>query len=114
MMPNLDPRALKAAMSRMGIKSKELNAKRVTIECGDKTIVITEPQVTQVEMQGSISFQVAGSISEEAVKIDIEISEDDINMVKEKTGITDDAQVKSAIQEANGDIAEAIMKLKEQ
>lgn len=111
MMPNMDPRMLKGMMAKMGIKSSEIDAQRVVIYCSDKEIVIEQPQITKIEMQGSTSFQVTGSIEEKEREINIEISEDDVKMVMEKTGITDTEEVREAIKAANGDIAQAIMDL---
>ena len=116
MMPNMDPRALKKMMERMGIKNTEIDAIRVVIEGKERDIVIEQPQVTQIEAQGVKTFQVSGEISERekgAAAEKVEISEDDINMVKEKAGIDNSELARKALEESNGDIAEAILKLKE-
>ena len=112
MMPNMDPRALKGLMAKMGIKSSEIDASKVVIEMADKEIVITNPQVTRIEAQGSVSFQIAGDVTESEKKIRMEVTKDDVDLVKEQTGINDDAKVREAIEESNGNIAEAIIKLK--
>ena len=64
MMPNIDPRTMKSMMSKMGIKSEEIEASRVVIETPEKSIVIESPQITRIEMQGTTSFQISGSITE--------------------------------------------------
>lgn len=113
MMPNIDPRTMKNMMAKMGIKSSDIDASRVVIETGEKNIVITNPQVTKIEAQGTVSFQIAGEISEEAAKQEpIEITEDDIKTVSEQTGITDTEKIREALIEENGDIAGAIILLK--
>ncbi len=113
MMPNIDPKAMKKMMDRMGIKSGEIAAERVVIECSDRNIVIMNPSVMSIEMNGNTSFQISGSISEEAKeKEKIEISGEDVDMVKEKTGIDDEERIRAALEATNGDIAEAIIKLK--
>ena len=114
MMPNIDPRTLKNMMAKMGIKSSEIEASEVIIKCPDKDIIVSEPQILQIDAQGSISFQISGSISENQKEVKIDVSEDDIKMVMEKSGIHDYAKAKEALESANGDIAEAIMKLSEQ
>ncbi len=114
MMPNLDPRALKSLMDRLGIKSKELQAVRVTIELADKDIVIENPQVVSVEMQGQQTFQVSGDVKEVEKKAEVEISEEDIKLVMEKSGVNDAEKARKALQESNGDIAEAILRLKQE
>ena len=72
MMPNIDPRQLKRMMDSMGIKSSEIKAGRVVIEGAEMDIVIENPQVTQINAQGNVSFQISGDIKEverEAVKL---------------------------------------------
>ncbi|MCL4389248.1 MAG: nascent polypeptide-associated complex protein [Candidatus Marsarchaeota archaeon] len=112
MMPNIDPRALKGMMAKMGIKSTDLIATKVTIECQDKDIVIEAPQVTRIEMQGAVSFQIAGTITEKEKPLDIDITDDDIDTVKQATGISDTDVIKEALKASGGDIAKAILSLK--
>lgn len=111
MMPNMDPRAMKSMMAKMGIKSEEVSALRVTIDCDDHQIVIQNPQVTRIEMQGVTSFQVTGDISEQPKQAEVEINDDDVKMVQEKTGVADAAAARRALVDANGDIARAILDL---
>lgn len=111
MMPNIDPRTLKSMMAKMGIKSSELNADKVVISCADKDIVITDPQVTMIEAQGTKSFQIAGTITENEKSVSIEISEDDVKMVMESSGASEE-DARKALEDSNGDIAKAILELK--
>ncbi|MEM3883524.1 MAG: nascent polypeptide-associated complex protein [Methanothrix sp.] len=111
MMPNIDPRTLKSMMAKMGIKSSELNADKVVISCADKDIVITDPQVTMIEAQGTKSFQIAGTITENEKSVSIEISEDDVKMVMGSSGASED-DARKALEDSNGDIAKAILELK--
>lgn len=108
----MDPRALKSMMAKMGIKSSEIDAQKVTIETAASQIVITNPSVTKIDAQGSVSFQISGDITESDKKVEMAITEDDIKLVSEQTGITDQQKILDAIEAANGDIAEAIIKLK--
>ncbi len=112
MMPNIDPKMLKSMMAKMGIKSTEIDAITVVIHCPDKDIVIGSPQVTQIEMNGATSFQVAGSVTEREKQQEqpIDVSDDDVRLVMEKTGASEDA-ARKAITDAKGDIAAAIMDL---
>ncbi|OJI07796.1 MAG: hypothetical protein BK997_02170 [Candidatus Micrarchaeum sp. ARMAN-1] len=111
MMPNIDPRTLKSMMAKMGIKSSELNADKVVISCADKDIVITDPQVTMIEAQGTKSFQIAGTITENEKSVSIEIGEDDVKMVMESSGASEE-DARKALEDSNGDIAKAILELK--
>ncbi len=111
-MPNMDPRAMKNMLSKMGIKTTEIDALRVVIECADKNIVVESPQVTEIAAQGSISYQIAGSVKEEPKDMDVDITDDDIDTVMQQTGVTDREKAREALEKSNGDIAAAIMLLK--
>ncbi len=112
MMPNMDPRQLKNMMAKMGIKTSEIDASAVVIHCSDKDIVISSPQVTRIEAQGTVSFQIAGDVSENEKLVSVEITDEDVKTAMEQSGVDDPEKVRQALQDANGDIAEAIMKLK--
>ena len=81
----MNPKKMQAVMKQMGISQEEINASRVIIEKTDNTkIIIENPSVTKVKMQGQETFQIAGEIKEETSAP--EISEDDIKTIMEKTG----------------------------
>jgi nascent polypeptide-associated complex subunit alpha len=113
MMPNIDPRTMKSMMAKMGIKSTEIDAIKVIIESNNTDIIIENPQVTKIEMQGVTSFQITGNISEKEKSIEMSISDDDIKLVQDQTGIENRELIIKALQDANGDIAKAIIALKE-
>jgi nascent polypeptide-associated complex subunit alpha len=108
--PAMDPRALKGMLDKLGIKSRSIASKRVLIECADKDIVVEEPEVTLIEGQGMRTFQITGRINE-IDKTAVEISDDDVKFVQEQTG-ADEASARKALDEAKGDMAEAIIRLK--
>ena len=110
-MPNLDPRTMAMAMKRMGIKQTEIPATEVIIKTADKTFIVHEPVVSKISMMGQESFQVSGKITEQENSVDAEILKDDIQTVIEHTGCTED-EAGEALKSTNGDIAEAILKLK--
>ena len=113
MMPNVDPRQLKKLMDSMGIKSSEIRAGRVIIEGEEMDIVIENPQVTRIDAKGNVSFQVSGEVREvEKNAAKVEIGEDDVKLVMQQAGVSDESLARSALEETNGDIAEAILKLK--
>ncbi len=107
MFGGIDPKKMQAMMKQMGIKQEEIEANRVIIEGNDKRIIIDNPSVVKVVMQGQESFQISGDSREEGVGF----SADDIALVMEKTGKSEE-EVKEAL-ENTGDIAEAIVKLSE-
>jgi len=111
MLPNMDPRTLKNMMNKLGIKSSEVTAIKVTIECDDKIITITNPSIIKIEAQGSESFQISGIVSEEQKQTAAVITEDDIALVMQRSGIYDKERARDALEQSKGNIAEAILKL---
>jgi nascent polypeptide-associated complex subunit alpha len=108
MMPGfggMDPKKMQGMMKKLGINQEEIEASRVVIEKEDGNIVIENPSVSKVTMQGQETFQVVGDISEEAPGL----NEEDVKLVMEKTGKSEE-EVRKVLEE-DGDIAEAIVKL---
>ena len=105
---NMDPRRMKQMMRQLGIKSEELDAKRVTIELGDSKLVFENPQVSAVDLGGQKTYTIVGSPKEE--KAEAGIPEADIEMVAEQAKVSKEI-AKKALGETNRDIAEAIGKL---
>ncbi len=103
----LNPKMMEKAMKQLGIKSEEIMATEVVIKTAEKEIIITNPQVTRINMGGQESFQITGELSERSAS---KFSEEDVKMVMDQTGVTKE-QAEKALEET-GDIAEAIMKLK--
>ena len=108
----MNPRAMKSLMAKMGIKSSEISAIRVTtIETNATNIVIEDPQVTKIEAQGSVSFQISGDITEAEKAVEVNVTQEDIDLVAEKTGITDKELIKEKLIEEKGDIAQTVVDL---
>lgn len=108
----VNPRQMRAAMQKMGIQQEEIDAVEVIIKLHDKEIVISNPQVVRVNMMGQKSYQISGEQEERSLNSTPEINDDDIETVMSQTGVSkEDARV--AIEDADGDLAQAIMKLKE-
>jgi nascent polypeptide-associated complex subunit alpha len=107
MMPNLDPRKMQKMMNKMGIKQEEIDAVEVIIKTRDKNLIIRNPSVMKVDMMGQNSLQINGDIEEESL-----ISDEDIETVSEQTGASKE-DAKTALEKFNGDLAEAILHLKE-
>ena len=95
-------------MKKMGISQTPVDAKRVVIETGEENIVIDEPSVMKINMQGQETFQISG---ESRIESKEEFSEEDVAMVVEKTG-ADEKEVRDFLEKNNGDIALAIIELK--
>ena len=122
----MSPKQMARMMKKMGIEQKEIEGvKEVIIRFADKEWVISNVQLTMIKQAGSESYQVVGtknerglsgnaeSKSEEPVEVEkkIEIPMEDAALVASQTGV--DIQVaKKALEETEGDLAAAILKLR--
>ena len=101
----VDERQMKKLMKRMGINVKEIEAIKVTIETKDKKYVFLNPDVSIMEIKGQKTYQIVGK-----PEIIERVNEDDVKLVAEKTGKSME-EARKALEEANGDIAQAILNL---
>ena len=101
----IDPKKMKAMMKQLGINQGEIIAKRVIIEGEVSNVVIENPSVQKIKMQGQESWQITGEAHDESLGA----NEEDIILVAQKTGKSK-AEAKAALEET-GDIAEAIVRL---
>ena len=108
----MNSRAMAKAMKRMGVQQVELDAKEVIIRLEDKELVFVKPQVAKVNMMGQETFQVIGTPEERSISTEPDISEEDIQTVVDQTGVEKEAALE-AIKKHKGDIAAAIIELKE-
>lgn len=112
MIPGMDPRAMKAAMRKLGMQQEDLDATEVVIRLRDgHELVLPNPSVAKVTMMGQETFQVSGQYEERLTRHEHSvqlISEDDIKTVVGQTGVSD-AEAKDALAKVEGDIAAAIM-----
>ncbi len=108
-------------MRQLGIKSDEIKAEKVIIEKSDGSrIVVSQPQVMQIEMKGEKSFQVSGSVSEEqsgasqdGVGKPDDGSNSDVELIVSQTGASEQDAL-DALEKTGGDLAEAILLLKKE
>jgi nascent polypeptide-associated complex subunit alpha len=111
MFPGVDPRQMQGMLKKMGISQEDIDASRVIIEKTDNSkIIIENPSVQRIKMQGQETFQIAGDITEESPKE--ETSEEDIQTIVEKTGVSN-KKAKEILEKNNGDLAETILELSE-
>ena len=101
----MNPKKMQAMMKQLGIKQEEIDAQRVVIERDSGNIIIENPSVSKVEMQGRETWQISGDTKEE----ESGVSEGDVKLVAEKTGKSEE-DARKALEETE-DIAEAILKL---
>ncbi len=106
MFPGLSPDKMEKMMKKLGMQMDNIQAKQVVIKTESGDIKIDEPQVIKTTMKGQVVFQISGNIKEE------KFSEDDIKLVMDQTGEKNKDKIRQILKETNGDIVEAIMKLK--
>lgn len=134
-------RQMRRRMQQQGVDGMEpIDAYRVIIQTEDEDLVIDDPQVIKVKQQGMEVFQVIGSAKkqpassynidkigedfemstdsegiqeeiEESFDLNVEITEQDIQLVSMQTGVTP-KEAEKALKKANGDLARAIIDLK--
>jgi len=105
----INQRQIEKMAKKMGIQTVPIDAEEVIIRGPGKDIVISNPQVSRVNMMGQDTFQISGDVTERSKE---KFTEDDLKMVVEKTSCTEE-EAKTALEETNGDLAEAIMKVTE-
>ena len=105
----MNPRQLNQMMRRFGINIKNIdNVEKVIIQTDKKEIIFEDAEVSIMDAQGQKTYQIVGTPivrSREA-----EQKSDDIKLIMEQTGKSKD-EAKKALEESDGDIAEAILKL---
>jgi nascent polypeptide-associated complex subunit alpha len=106
MMPGMNPKQMNKMMQKMGIKQEEIDAIEVIIKTPEKRLIISNPSVIKIDMMGQKTLQITGDISEES-----NILDEDIKTVSEQAEVSE-GEAKKALEETDGDLAEAILNLK--
>jgi nascent polypeptide-associated complex subunit alpha len=106
---DINPKLMKQAMKKMGVKQEEIDASRVIIEGHDKKIIINNPSVVKINMMGKDSFQISGDVSEEELE---KFNLEDVKTVVSQAGCSEE-DAKIALENNDGDIAAAIISFKE-
>ncbi|MDD4594644.1 MULTISPECIES: nascent polypeptide-associated complex protein [unclassified Methanobrevibacter] len=114
MMPGMNPKQMKKMerqMKKMGMKMDTLEgAREVIIRFDEKELIITDPDITLMNAMGQETYQIIGEAKEVPIDVQLEIPDEDIEMVANTAGVTE-SDAKQALEDANGDIADAILKL---
>ncbi len=108
----VSPRETKRMMQRMGLSMDAVpNVEQVVIKTSSKEIIIEEPEVAILEMQGQKIFQVTGGkISEKVTERKPTFPEEDVRLVADQTGKSIE-EARKALEESGGDLAKAILLL---
>ncbi len=104
----MNPKQMKKMMKQMGIEMEEVDAEEVIIRTSMEELIFRNPTVTKITAKGVETFQVVGEY--EVVRRALEISEDDVKLIMEQANVSEE-EARKALEEAGGDLAEALMKL---
>ncbi|MEK6914402.1 MAG: nascent polypeptide-associated complex protein [Nanoarchaeota archaeon] len=110
MFPGLNPKKMEAMMKQMGINQEEIDAVRVIIEKEDGKIIIENPSVIKIDIQGQENFQVSGDVKEYEEESGKDKFEEDVKILMEKCNCLEE-EARNALEKADGDLTEAIMEL---
>lgn len=108
----ISPREAKRMMQRMGLSMDAIpDVEQVIIKTSNKEILIENPEVAVVDIQGQKMFQVAGGkITEKTIERKPTIPEEDVRLVADQTGKSLE-EARKALEECEGDLAKAIILL---
>ena len=115
----MNPREQKRMMQRMGMNMDSVaDVQQVIIRTATKDIVIDEPEVAILQVQGQKMYQViGGQVSEQAPSARTAgapakptFTQEDVQLVADQTGKSLE-RAKEALLEADGDLAKAILLL---
>ena len=108
----LDNRQSRRMLEKMGLNLEEMpEISEVVIKTKEKDIIIKSPQVSKLKSKGIDMYQIMGNDIEEVIKEDSKISEEDVLLVSQQANVNIEI-AKNALEESNGDLAQAILKLK--
>jgi len=100
-------------MQRMGMQVEQIDdVTRVVIESASKRIVIDNPEVAIVKVQGQTVYQVGGGKAREEGPAGASTQED-AKLVALQAGVSTEEAAK-ALQQSGADLAQAIILLKQQ
>jgi len=122
---------MRRRMQQQGIEMDQIDATRVIIECQDKTLVIDQPEVVLMKQMGQEMYQVIGDAEEyssgeftieegvdakslEPTEEDVSklvITENDVMLVAAQAKVNKE-EANAALIDSDGDIAKAIIYLK--
>lgn len=100
---------MKQMMKKLGMKMEEIaDVERVVVYTKSGNYVFDNAEVVATVMQGMTTYQINGEPRFE--EAEVEIPAEDVELVVSQANVSEE-EAKAALKEANGDIAEAIMKL---
>ena len=111
-MRRINPREARRMMQRMGMSMGAMpDVEQVIFKTSTKEIIVENPEVAVMEMQGQKIFQVTGEkIVERTVEKAVKIPEEDVQLVATQANVSQE-QARAALEQTKGDLAQAILLL---
>ncbi len=96
-------------MQRMGLSMSPMDVQEVVLKTREKEICIENPEVAVLEVQGQRIFQVVGGkVTEKPIEKKFTAPEEDVQLVAQQAKVSLD-QARAALEQTNGDLAQAIL-----
>ncbi|RJS75817.1 nascent polypeptide-associated complex protein [Candidatus Bathyarchaeota archaeon] len=113
-MRKMSPRQARRIMQRMGLSMNPMEVEEAILRMKDREITIENPEVAVLEMQGQKIFQIiGGKVTERQIEKKMAIPEEDVHLVAQQAKVSLD-QARAALEQTNGDLAQAILLLSQQ
>ncbi len=112
MVRRITSREARRMMKRIGLNMTPLtDTQEVIIRTSMKEIIIENPEVSILTLHGQRIFQiVGGEITEREVERKLIIPEEDVQLVAQQANVSLE-EARAALEETNGDLAQAILLL---
>lgn len=105
-------RNMRRMIGKMGLDMKDISdVQEVIIRTSDSEILVRNPAVNRMQAKDSVIFTVTADDYEESELETPTLSEEDVQLVIQRANV-DEARARSALTEANGEVAKAILILK--
>lgn len=114
----IKPKNIARKMQRMGLSMKELSdVVEVLIRTNKEEIVLSEPQVVFLKAGGQEIYQITGQSERRPLSVPEEdfkptFTDEDVQLVAAQANVSFE-EAKSALEQTNGDLAQAILLLKQ-
>jgi|TARA_B100001750_G_C15248968_1_gene466785 nascent polypeptide-associated complex subunit alpha len=107
----MDNRQNRRMLEKMGINLEEVpDVEEVIIKTKEKELVLKKVNVSKIKAKDTEMFQIVAEEIEEIIKENKEINEKDIHLVSQQAKVSLET-AKIALEESDGDLAQAILKL---
>ncbi len=108
-MRRFNPRETRRMMQRMGLSMNPLEVEEVVLRTKNKEIIIETPEVAVLEVQGQKIYQITGgNLKEKLLTKAALIPEEDVQLVAQQAKVSFE-RAKAALEQTNGDLAQAIL-----